>query len=102
MSEVVGEELRAVIDGSMALVTLDRPKALNALTSDMRARLAAALWSYARDPQVYAVVMQSTHPKAFSAGSDVREVTAWGREDMPRARRAFAEEYALNWQCECF
>jgi enoyl-CoA hydratase len=102
MSDAAGEELRAEVDGSMALVTLDRAKALNALTSDMRARLAKALWSAARDPQVYAVVMQSTSPKAFSAGSDVREVVAWGREDMARARRAFAEEYALNWQCECF
>jgi enoyl-CoA hydratase len=68
----------------------------------MRARLAKALWNFARDPQVYAVVMQSTSPKAFSAGSDVREVTSWAREDLARARRAFADEYALNWQCECF
>ncbi len=102
MSDEAGEELRAVVDGSMALVTLDRPKAHNALTSQMRARLAEALWSFARDPQVYAVVMQSASEKAFSAGSDVREVVAWAREDMARAKRAFAEEYALNWQCECF
>jgi enoyl-CoA hydratase len=102
MSEVAGEDLKAVVDGSMALITLDRPKALNALTADMRARLAEALWAFARDPQVYAVVMQSTSRKAFSAGSDVREVVAWAREDMAHARRAFAEEYALNWQCECF
>lgn len=102
MSDVAGEDLTAVIDGSMALVTLDRPKALNALTTDMRARLAKALWTFARDPQVYAVVMQSTSGKAFSAGSDVREVTAWARDDLARARRAFADEYALNWQCECF
>jgi enoyl-CoA hydratase len=86
----------------MALVTLDRPKALNALTAAMRARLAEGLWAYARDPQVYAVVMQSTSERAFSAGSDVREVVGWGRDDRARARRTFADEYALNWQCECF
>jgi enoyl-CoA hydratase len=102
MSDAPCEDLTSVIDGSMALVTLDRPKALNALTTDMRARLSKALWAFARDPQVYALVMQSTSPKAFSAGSDVREVTAWGRSDPARARRAFADEYALNWQCECF
>jgi len=102
MSDVAGEELTAAVDGSMALVTLDRPKALNALTAAMRSRLSEALWSFARDPQVYAVVLQSTSAKAFSAGSDVREVVSLAREDMARAKRAFADEYALNWQCECF
>lgn len=102
MSSAADGELKTAVEGSMALVTLDRPKALNALTAAMRARLAGSMWSYARDPQVYAVVMQSTSAKAFSSGSDVREVIAWAREDMARARRAFADEYALNWQCECF
>lgn len=88
--------------GSVAVVTLDRPRALNALTSAMRAALAAWFPAFARDPQVYAVVLRSTSPKAFSAGSDVREVIALGRSDQEAARRAFREEYALNWQIECF
>jgi enoyl-CoA hydratase len=88
--------------GSMALVTLDRPKALHALTGAMRARLAEGLWSFARDPQVYAVVVQSVGGRAFSAGSDVREVMAAARADPAQARRLFADEYALNWQWECF
>jgi enoyl-CoA hydratase len=96
------EELRTEIKGSLALVTLDRRHALNALTTAMRARLSQMLWSAARDPNVYAVALQSTSGKVFSAGSDVREVIAWGRSDRARARRAFQDEYALNWQCECF
>jgi enoyl-CoA hydratase len=84
------------------LVTLNRPKALNALTGEMRTRLSEALWSAARSPDTYAVILRSTSERAFSTGSDVREVIAWGRQDPAKARAAFAEEYKLNWQCECF
>lgn len=102
MSQAADETLKFEIRGSAAIVTLARTKALNALTADMRKKLSAHLWACARDPQVYAVVMQSESPRAFSAGSDVREVVALARTDPAAARAAFAEEYALNWQCECF
>ncbi len=88
--------------GSLARITLDRPKALNALTVAMRSELARAFPAFSRDPNVYAVAVQSTSPKAFSAGSDVREVTALGRTDHVAARATFSDEYALNWQIECF
>ena len=96
------ETLKVEIRGSAAIVTLARPKALNALTVDMRAKLSSHLWSFARDPQVYAVVMQSESPRAFSAGSDVREVVTAARTDLAAGLKTFADEYALNWQCECF
>lgn len=90
------------VEGALALVTLDRGKALNALTTAMRAELAAALPRFARDPQVYAMAIRSASPKAFCAGGDVRETVAWSRSDPERARRALADEYRLNWQLECF
>ncbi len=102
MADADGEDLHIEINGAMALVTLDRPRALNSLTDAMRQRFREALKSFARDPQVYCVVVRSTHPKAFCAGSDVREVAQWAREDMARARQVFSDEYALNWHCECF
>jgi enoyl-CoA hydratase len=102
MSETANDALKIEIQGSLALVTLARPSALNALTQSMRAKLSEGLWTFARDPQVYAVVIQSESPRAFSAGSDVREVIGLARADMAAASTAFAEEYALNWQCECF
>lgn len=97
-----GDALRVEVVGAMALITLDRGKALNALTVAMRAALSEALWRFARDPQVYAVVMHSTSPRAFCAGADVREVIGLAREDMGAARACFREEYALDWQWECF
>lgn len=88
--------------GSVAVVMLDRPKALNALTCSMRADLVAAFPRFAREPNTYAAVIRSTSPKAFSAGSDVREVIDLARQDIGRARQTFRDEYALNWQIECF
>jgi enoyl-CoA hydratase len=88
--------------GSLAVITLNRPRALNALTTAMRAKLAGAFPRFAREAQTYCVVVQSASEKAFSAGGDVREMVRWGREDRARARRAFADEYALNWLLECF
>ncbi|WP_072394490.1 enoyl-CoA hydratase/isomerase family protein [Hyphomicrobium sp. CS1GBMeth3] len=102
MGETVDETLRVEIVGSLTLLTLARSRALNALTEHMRAKLSEALWSGARDPQVYAVAIQSESPRAFSTGSDVREVIQLARSDLARGRKAFADEYALNWQCECF
>jgi enoyl-CoA hydratase len=102
MTETADETLKVEVQGTLALVTLNRPKALNALTQQMRAKLSESLWSFARDPQVYAVALQSESPRAFSAGSDVREVIALARADLAAGCKTFADEYALNWQCECF
>src|SRR5262249_20110152 len=83
--------------GPRATITLNQPQARAARTADMRRKLAAAYPRFARDPQIYAVVIQSASERAFSVGADVRELTRLGREDREAARRAFAEEYALNW-----
>ena len=96
------QELLVEQRGSCAIITLNRPRALNALTTEMRAKLADAYPKFAREAQVYCVVIQSASEKAFSAGGDVREIVRWGREDRVRARRALKDEYALNWLHECF
>lgn len=96
------EDLLVEQRGSCAVVTLNRPRALNALTTAMRESLAVAFPRFAREAQTYCVVVQSASDKAFSAGGDVREMVRWGHEDRERARRAFKDEYALNWLHECF
>ncbi len=102
MVDEIAEELRVEQKGAVVLATLNRPKALNALTGAMRARFRKRCGPRARNPDTYAVILQSASECAFSTGSDVREVTGWGRTDPAKARAAFAEEYTLNWQCECF
>ncbi len=88
--------------GSLAIITLNRPRALNALNMAMRAELVKAYPRFARNPRIYAAVIQSSHPKVFCAGGDVRELVALGRGQPELARRAFADEYSLDWLHECF
>lgn len=96
------EELLIEMRGSCGIVTLNRPRALNALTIAMRKQLAEGLPRFARDPQTYCIVMQSASEKAFSAGGDVREIVRLAAQDIGAARQAFKDEYALNWLHECF
>ncbi|WP_198150977.1 enoyl-CoA hydratase/isomerase family protein [Hyphomicrobium sulfonivorans] len=96
------DELRVELQGSCAVISLNRPRALNALSLNMRTKLAEAFPKFARDPQVYCCIIQSASDRAFSAGGDVREIVAMARQDLPAARQAFREEYSLNWLHECF
>ncbi|MGE0203341.1 MAG: enoyl-CoA hydratase/isomerase family protein [Hyphomicrobiaceae bacterium] len=84
------------------LVTLDRPRALNALSAGMIERIGGALRTWARDPEIYAVAVVSAVPRCFSAGGDVRELLATARSSLAAARAALAAEYRFNWQHECF
>ena len=90
------------IEGAAGIVTLNRPRALNALTAAMRAQIAAAFAAWTRDPQVYAAVIVSATDRAFCAGGDVREMVELGKSRPEEARRSIAAEYALNWQLDCF
>ena len=60
------------LDG-VALVTLDRPEALNALSFDLVDALAAELESLDADPAARAVVITGS-ARAFAAGADIREL----------------------------
>jgi enoyl-CoA hydratase len=96
------EDLLIEMRGSLAIVTLNRPRALNAMTVAMRRKLAGLYPRCARDPNNYAVCIQSASDRVFCSGADVREVIALARQDRALARAAFAEEYSLNWLHECF
>ena len=62
-----------VINGA-GLVTLDRPKALNALTVEMVIDLRQALLDWRDDPAISHVVIASSAPRAFCAGGDIKQV----------------------------
>lgn len=88
--------------GPLALVTLNRPKALNALTLPMIRRLDPALADFAADGAVRAVLIRGAGDRAFCAGGDVRAVWEDGRAakagtgDGALTRDFFREEYVLN------
>ncbi|EIM29630.1 enoyl-CoA hydratase/isomerase family protein [Microvirga lotononidis] len=83
--------------GEAGLITLNRPKALNALTLAMVREMRRALDSWAHDPAVTRIVVQGAGEKAFCAGGDIRQLT----QDLKAGRREEAlafwrEEYQLN------
>ena len=75
--------------GSVAVLTLNRPNARNSLSDALIAELHAALDAIAEDGNVRAVVMAANGP-AFSAGHDLKELTA-RRSDADGGRAYFAE-----------
>ena len=77
------------MNGSVAVLTLNRPEARNSLSESLIAELEAALRQFRDDAGVRAVVIAANGP-AFSAGHDMKELTA-RRADADRGRAYFAE-----------
>src|SRR5215468_5844089 len=75
--------------GSITVLTLNRPAARNSLSEAMIAELHGALRDIHDDASVRAVVIAANGP-AFSAGHDMKELTA-RRSDPDRGRAYFAE-----------
>lgn len=89
--------LRFERQGLAGIVTLDRPKALNALDHAMVVALSAALDVWSRDDEVAVVILRSAHPRAFCVGGDVRAMHDLGRAGQVEQARAFwRDEYTLN------
>jgi enoyl-CoA hydratase len=94
--------LRITVEGAAALVTLDRLNVRNALTVAMRAELGRGLPRFARDPQVYALILRSAGAGLFSVGADLREIVTLIQSCPVEAYHAVEAEYRLAWQLECF
>ena len=85
------------IEGRAGRVTLNRPKALNALTWDMCLAIEEALDAWRDDPDVALVVIDGAGDRAFCAGGDIADIYRTISEgDFDYGRRFWADEYRLN------
>ncbi len=86
------------IEGRAGRITLNRPKALNALTWDMCLEIEKALTSWADDPVVKLLIIDGLPcEKAFCAGGDLAEMYATGSAgDYSYGRRFWQDEYRMN------
>ena len=85
--------------GRIGLITLNRPKALNALTYGMILALERQLDAWAMDDGVAAVAIRGAGGKAFAAGGDIRALYDIGNPGGENGRRNwpfFADEYRVN------
>lgn len=97
MSETADGAVLCERRGAAGLITLNRPKALNALNLEMVRALRRALDDWAADSAVTRVVVQGAGERAFCAGGDIRRIHEEGRAGLyAEAETFFREEYELN------
>ena len=63
-------------------ITLNRPKAMNALNEDLCRRLDAALAAAAEDEEVRCIILGGAGERAFTAGYDVKELASFNKEEF--------------------
>ncbi|MER7761087.1 enoyl-CoA hydratase/isomerase family protein [Streptomyces sp. NPDC097619] len=83
-------------EGRAAYLTLDRPRALNALTHPMVLRLERALRAWAEDPAVEVVVLSGAGERGLCAGGDIRAIHADARAGGTASAAFWRDEYRLN------
>ncbi|MDQ8952872.1 enoyl-CoA hydratase/isomerase family protein [Acinetobacter rudis] len=81
--------------GAVGIISLDRPANLNALSVGMTEGIIAQLQIWENDSQVKAVIINSTSPKAFSAGGDVRYLYDTFKAGTTAYQDYFATEYHM-------
>lgn len=101
MSET--DDILVRIEGKIGRVTLNRPKALNALTYDMAMALGAALDTWADDDNVAMLLIDAEGDRAFCAGGDISALYQRGMAgDYDYARTFWADEYRVNAKIAAF
>ncbi|WP_282204584.1 enoyl-CoA hydratase [Kitasatospora fiedleri] len=80
------ETIRVERSGRVGLITLDRPKALNALNTQLMTEVVSVATEFDRDPEIGCLVVTGSE-KAFAAGADIKEMQAL----------AFVDAYLGDW-----
>ncbi|MCZ9345785.1 enoyl-CoA hydratase/isomerase family protein, partial [Streptomyces sp. TRM76130] len=78
--------VRRHADGHVAELALDRPKAMNAVSTGMARSIGEACAALGADPGPRVVVLTSTHQRAFCVGADLKERNSYSDADLLRQR----------------
>lgn len=90
------DQIITKVTGNLGHITLNRPKALNALTTEMCKAITETLVAWEQDENIGAVVVDGAGDRAFCAGGDVIMLHDSGKKDGKEAEEFWRVEYALN------
>lgn len=90
------DQIISRVIGKLGHITLNRPKALNALTLDMVQEMTRLMVSWEADENIGAVIVDGAGDRAFCAGGDVILLHDSGKAGDSRAEQFWREEYILN------
>ncbi len=107
MSGLILFEIIEGLQGNIGKITLNNPKALNALNVEMIDAMQVALDTCEMDDAIKAVFLDSTGDKAFCAGGDVvgmyHSMKETAKGDIPeKAAAFFTQEYKLDYRLHTF
>ncbi len=91
--------VRLEVAAGVATVTLDRPEALNAISTDLARALAATFEPLATRPDLRAVVLTGAGDKGFCAGADLRERSGFDDHDWFVQREVFRRAFGAVRRC---
>jgi enoyl-CoA hydratase/carnithine racemase len=91
--------VRVEVAGWVATVTLDRPEALNAISTELAIALAEAVEPLATDPAVRAVVLTGAGERAFCVGADLKQRAGFDDHGWFVQREAFRRGFAAVRRC---
>ncbi len=88
------ETILTETDGAVTTITLNRPKALNALSSTVLDDLIAAFAAYQSDNSQRCAILTGSGEKAFAAGADIKEMQAKAAADF------YLDDFFARWTSE--
>ena len=99
MTDPITPDILIRSNGPIGHISLNRPKAIHALTLDMCHTMSAALTEWARDDAIQAVILDHAEGRGFCAGGDIAFLRDSALNDGGvSGRKFFHDEYQLNHQ----
>ncbi len=90
-------DMQVRVEGKVGRLTLDRPKALNALNRPMMEAIDGALIDWAGDEAIQMVIIDAVGDRAFCAGGDIAELYHRTKaSDLAFSRDFWRDEYRMN------
>ena len=90
------DQIHFEVFGNLGKITLNRPGALNALTTEMCKAMIKTMQAWEDDDRIGAVLVEGAGDRAFCAGGDIVMLQESAKAGDPRAEEFWRTEYALN------